>query len=387
MRVGIDYRPALVNREGIGRYTRELVRGMLAHNFGSNLGLFGYTLAGKRCSMEELGLRGSGAELLRMRLPTRAMPWLLKRFGRGVDDLVGGCQIYHHTQYSNLDVREAIEVATIHDCAYMLSADYVSDQAAERMTAQARELVQRAKRVLVPSAFVGAEVVMHLGVWPERVSITHLGCDHIVRQLPAAGFGPAKQPYILSVSRVDNRKNYVRMLQAFERLVQEGYPHRWIIAGPPGHGVEHFEKSLADSPAKQRVEWRQFVTEDELPKLYAQADVFLFASLNEGFGIPPLEAMACGTAVVTSCVTAMPEVCGDAAWFVEPSDVERIFEGTRRLLAEPELRRDLELRGRQQARKFTWKETAKNTLIAYRLATEPEAKDAAERGPKLRRSL
>jgi len=385
MRVGIDYRPALVNREGIGRYTRELVRGMLAHNFGSNLGLFGYTLAGRRATNEELGLKGSGAELLRLRLPTRIMPWLMSKLGRGVDDLVGGCQLYHHTQYSHLAVREAIEVATIHDCAYMLDADYISAESAQSMSANARELVQRAKRVLVPSAFVGAEVVMHLGVWPERVSITHLGCDHIARDLPAGGFGPAPEPYILTVSRVDNRKNYVRMLQAFELLVKEGYPHRWIIAGPPGHGVEHFQKSLADSPAKHRVEWRQFVAEAELPKLYAQADLFLFASLNEGFGIPPLEAMACGTAVVTSCVTAMPEVCGDAAWYVEPSDVERIFEGARRLLAEPELRVDLELRGRQQARKFTWKETAKNTLIAYRLATEPEEEGQA--GPKLRRSL
>ena len=80
------------------------------------------------------------------------------------------------------------------------------------MIENAKQLVQRAKRVLVPSAFVGAEVVMHLGVWPERVSITHLGCDHIARRLPAEGFGAAPEPYILTVSRVDNCKNYVCML-------------------------------------------------------------------------------------------------------------------------------------------------------------------------------
>jgi glycosyltransferase involved in cell wall biosynthesis len=185
------------------------------------------------------------------------------------------------------------------------------------------------------------------------------------------------------VSRVDNRKNHLRMLQAFELLVQEGLPHRWVVAGPPGHGSDAFERALASSPARDRVEWRRFVPETELPRLYAQADLLLFASLNEGFGIPSLEAMVCGTAVLTSCVTAMPEVGGDAAFFVEPTDVERIFEGARRLLTEPELREDHVLRGRQQARRFTWRDTAKHTLLAYQSATEPEA----DEGPGLRRSL
>ena len=97
MRVGLDYRPALVNREGIGRYARELVRGMIEHGFGGNLGLFGYTLAGARFSRSELGLdpgaTGARPELLRLRWPSRALPWLLAKLGKGVDDLVGGCDV------------------------------------------------------------------------------------------------------------------------------------------------------------------------------------------------------------------------------------------------------------------------------------------------------
>lgn len=383
MRVGIDYRPALVNREGIGRYTRELVRGMTEHAFDANLGLFGYTLARSRFSRAELGLEASRAELVRLRVPSRWVPWLLERLRKGVDDLVGGCDVYHHTQYSRLAVRRAVEVATLHDCAYMLEADYVTAETAERMTAAARELAASARRILVPTEYVGAEVVMHLGVWPNKVSVTGLGCDHMARALPARGFPPATEPYVLTVSRVDNRKNHVRMLRAFELLVKEGLPHRWIVVGPPGHGHEHFRRALADSTARGRVEWRQGVSDDELPRLYARASLFLFASLNEGFGLPPLEAMVAGTPVVAGSVTAMPEVCGDAAWYVEPTDVERIFEGMRRVLAEPELAEDLVLRGRQRARLFTWKNTAKHTLIAYQKATEPEDQDA----PKLRRSL
>jgi glycosyltransferase involved in cell wall biosynthesis len=234
----------------------------------------------------------------------------------------------------------------------------------------------------VPSHFVGAEVVMALGAHPDRVTVVELGCDHVARDLPPEGYPRPREPYILTVTRVDPRKNHLRMLEAFELLVKEGLPHRWLIAGEAGWGSEPFERALADSPARDRVEWRREVSDAELPELYARADCFLFASLSEGFGLPPLEAMACGTPVVTSAVTSLPEVCGDAAFLVEPTESERIFEATRRVLTEPDIADELRLRGRAQARKFTWRECAKRTLLAYRNATE---RVGAE--PRLRRSL
>jgi glycosyltransferase involved in cell wall biosynthesis len=393
VKVGIDYRSALINREGIGRYTRELVRGFIELRFDASLGLFGYTLAPSKFSRAELGLAGSKAELVRLRFPSRWMPRLLARLGKGVDDLVGGCDVYHHTQPHLLAVRKAAEVATIFDCIYTLDArssgearsgdaGYLSPDAAERMTAVAREMVARADRILVPSEFVGADCVLSLGAHPDRVTVTHLGCDHVVRDLPPGGFAKAKDPYVLTVSRVDARKNHLRMLEAFERLVKEGLPHRWIVAGPRGHGADVFERALERSPARSRVERRHFVDDEELPRLYAQADVFLFASLNEGFGLPPLESMACGTPVVASCVTSMPEILGDAAFQVEPTDSERIFEAARRLLVERDLAEDFALRGKARAREFTWKECARRTLLAYQAALDPIREE-----PSLRRSL
>jgi glycosyltransferase involved in cell wall biosynthesis len=373
VRIGIDYRPALINREGIGRYARELVRGFVELDFDSHLGLFAYSLAGSRFTREELGIAGSKAEMVRLRFPSRWLPKLLARMGKGVDDLVGGCDVYHHTQPNLLAVRQAVEVATIFDCIYTLDAGYLSKEAAERMTAVAKEMVKRVRLVIVPSEYVGAEVVLALGARPDQVAIAHLGCDHVARDLPPEGFGKAKDPYVLTVSRVDARKNHLRMLEAFEKLVKEGFPHRWVIAGPGGHGVEVFERELAASPARDRVEWRRFVPDAELPRLYSQADLFLFASLNEGFGLPPLEAMACGVPVVSSVVTSMPEVLGDAALLVEPTDVERIFEASRRMLAEPEYAREFGEKGKRRAREFTWKECARRTLIAYREATKPAA--------------
>jgi len=376
VRVGFDYRPALINREGIGRYARELVRGFLDLEFGAHLGLFAYTLAGSKFRRDELGIAGTRAELVRLRFPSRWIPALLERLGKGVDDLVGGCDVYHHTNPHLLKVRRAVEVGTIFDTIYTLDAGaeegegsgYLSREAAVRMTASAKELISRVKLVIAPSEYVGAEIVLTFGVPPAKIAIAHLGCDHVARNLPPEGFPRPTNPYVLTVSRVDARKNHLRMLEAFERIVKEGLPHRWIIAGPPGHGADVFERALEQSPARARVEWRRFVSEADLPRLYSQADLFLFASLNEGFGLPPLEAMACGIPVVSSCVTSMPEVLGDAALLVEPTDSGRIFEAARRMLAEPDFAREYAKKGRLRSREFTWKECARRTLLAYREA-------------------
>ena len=190
MRIGIDYRPALVNREGIGRYTRELVRAMVELGFDGNLGLFGYTLKGLAVPRAELGLKGTRAELLRLRLPSRWVPRLLEKRGLGVDDLVGGCQIYHHTQPNRLPVRQAGQVATIFDCIWATDAirkdgpGFVDHEVAKGMRSTAQALVANAARVLVPSEFVGADVVMTLGIHPGKVVVTSLGCDHVLRHLP-----------------------------------------------------------------------------------------------------------------------------------------------------------------------------------------------------------
>ena len=379
MRIGLDYRPALVNREGIGRYTRELVRALHGMNFDPNLGLFAYTLRGPRFSRKELGLKQSRAEMLRMRLPSRALPWLLEKMGKGVDDLVGGCEVYHHTQPNLLHVREAKEVVTIFDCIPSLDADnpegpgFMDPQTAVRMTASAKAMVARAGLVLVPCRYVGAEVVMSLGVSPERVFVTPLGCDHVLAHLPPGGFPAASTPFVLTVSRVDRRKNHLRMLQAFEHLARDGFPHRWLVAGPAGYGSEDFETALSRSSVADRIEWRKEVGDAELVRLYSQADLLLWPSLSEGFGLPPVEAMACGTPVVSSIVTSIPEVCGDAALLVEPTDVERIFEAMRSLLSDDAMRQEYVERGARRARELTWAECARTTLLGYQAARDGDA--------------
>lgn len=371
MKIGIDYRSALLNREGIGRTTRELVRALVELGHGAELGLFGWTLAPVKFTREELGLLGSEARLARFRFPSRWIPDLCRTLGKGVDDLAGGCDVYHHTQPHLLPVRSAVEVATIFDCIYMDGGPFVSPAASASMTRAAREMVARAKKILVPSHFVAREVETRLGAKKSDIHVVWLGCDHVTRGPQAQDVlsaERAREPFVLTVTRVDGRKNHVRMLRVFERLVAAGLAQRWVVAGPDGHGVEVFDEALSRSPVRARVERLKFVDDAELPRWYARTSLFLFASLNEGFGLPPLEALACGAPVVAGTNTSMPEVLGDAALLVDVEDEDALFEASKRLCTEPELAAELRARGLHRASELTWQACARSTLDVYRAA-------------------
>lgn len=373
MRVGLDYRPALINREGIGRYTRELVRALgdlRGDGARDELALFAWTLAAARVSPAELGLDRERVHLARLRFPSRWIPRLCSLLGRGADDLAGGADVWHHTQPSALPVRAAAQVATIFDCIYLRDDGFLSRDAAAVMTRSVRALADASRVVLVPSAFVAGDVARHFGVGPARIAVTHLGCDHVLRHVPPGGFEPAREPFVLTVSRVDPRKNHRAVLAVLERLAAAGFPHRWIVAGPPGFRAEDFESAVAQSPVRARVEWRRFASERELAQLYSQCSAFLFPSFDEGFGLPPLEALACGAPVVAGRSGSLPEVLGDAADLVDPNDVDALFENTRALLADPGLAHARSRAGRVHAARFTWRACAEATRAAYARALD-----------------
>lgn len=374
MRIGLDYRPALINREGIGRVTRELVRALCALDSAPraaergeiDLRLFGWSLAGAKFERAELGLDARRARLARLRFPSRWIPRLCALTGKGADDFAGGADLWHHTQPSALPVRAAVETATVFDCIYLRDDGFLSKDAAASMERSVRDLIGRSKLVLVPSAFVADDVARSFGVARDKLVVTHLGCDHVLRAAPEQA--PAREPFLLTVSRVDPRKNHARILSAFERLVRAGLPHRWMVAGPPGHRADEFEAALARSPAKERVEWRRDVGERELAELYTRCSAFVFPSLDEGFGLPPLEAMALGAPVVASTSGSLPEVLGDAALLVDARDADALHSALHRVLTEPELALDLARRGRERSARFTWRACALSTLAAWERA-------------------
>lgn len=363
MKVGVDYRTALVNREGIGRATRELVRALPNVADAPELRLFGWTLAAPAVARAELGL-GARTRMSRVRFPSRWIGDLCRITGKGADDLAGGCDVFHHTQTHVLPVRAAVETAIVFDCIWARPGAGLTDEAAERMAQGVRDLCRRARRVLTPSAFVADDVARTLGVERARIDVALLGCDHVLRG-GAPGASRIDGPYVLTLSRVDARKNHAAMLRAFEAAVRAGLPHRWVVAGPRGHGAEDFDAAVAASPARERVVRLDFVADADLRGLYAGASAFLFASLDEGFGLPPLEAAALGVPVVASNAGSLPEVLAGGALLPDPRDVEAIARDLVAVLSHRELASDLTRRGRARAAQLTWSACARDTLACW----------------------
>ncbi len=365
MRAGLDYRPALINREGIGRYTRELVRAMLRLPDGPELGLFGWSLAPDRSSAEERGLDAGRARLSRVRFPSRWFPRLCRWTGRGADDWVGGAELWHHTQPSLLPVRSAVEVVTIFDLIYMRGGGFLSEAAAERMTRSARESIARSRLVFVPSQFVAEDLVSTLGVDRSRIRVTWLGCEHSLRGMRPSAPRRDGRDAILTLCRVDRRKNHPAMLRAFEILHRERPDLRWIVAGPRGHGAEEFDAALERSPSRAAVERHDFVPEEALGPLWNRAALFWFTSLDEGFGLPPLEAMLRGIPTLASTCGSLPEVLGTGAMLLDPADAEGLAARSRECLADAELWQAHSRRGAQWAGELSWERCARATLEGY----------------------
>jgi len=372
MRVGIDYRPALLQRTGIGRYTRELVRALLRLEGGPALALFGDSFARARVPRSELGLEGTSARLYRRRIPGRALH-ALGRLGVGVEHLAGGFDLFHYTDFVYPPLRGTPFVATLFDASFAVDPSFHGGRDSERLRARVEPIVRGARWILVPSTFAAGEAVMRLRAHPSRVVVTPLGVDHVARRPARSRPDP---PTLVTVGTIEPRKNHVRALAAFERLAARGLPHRWIVAGGRGWLDDPFLEKVKSSPARDRIDLVGTVPEDRLLDLVAEADLLLYPSLYEGFGLPPLEAMALGTPVVTSATGALLEVCEGAALLVDPTDVESIADGVVAVLEDPSLRDRLVRAGRERAATFTWDACARATAAAY-----AQARDAVETKP------
>lgn len=276
----------------------------------------------------------------------------------------GGCELFHGLNQRLPEFcahpRRLRTVATFHDL-FMMTREYSTPGFRARFTEQATRAAERADAIIAVSAFTGSQVESLLGVEPARIHVVH----HGVRPLPAPpGPAPAREPIVLSVGALQVRKNTLGLIRAFEHL-PEGW--RLVLAGSlSGFGAPELRAAVADSPRHASIELRGWVSDEELAGLYARASIFAFPSLDEGFGIPVLEAMASGVAVMASNTSALPEVCGDAALLVDPQDSDAMTDALGRLMQQESLRQELVERGRKRAATFTWERCASETLAVYR---------------------
>lgn len=248
-------------------------------------------------------------------------------------------------------------VTTFHDL-FVISGDYSTPDFRERFAAQARAAAERSDLIIAVSAFTARQVEQLLRVEASRIRVI----PHGTRPAPETRSPISREPIILSVGAIQRRKNILRLVEAFENT---GAEWRLVLAGSLGFDSEKAIERIASSPRRRDIQVLGYVSDPGLEDLYRRASIFAFPSLDEGFGMPVLDAMARGVPVLTSNVSAMPEVAGAAALLVDPTDTESISSGLRRLTTDSALREKLVQAGFARAREFTWEKSVDATWGVY----------------------
>ncbi|MFL6417777.1 MAG: glycosyltransferase family 4 protein [Bryobacteraceae bacterium] len=271
---------------------------------------------------------------------------------------IGNADLFHALN-QRVDWRPARKVvATFHDL-FVMTAEYSTPDFRRRFARQAQRAAERSDAIIAVSRFTAEQVHSLLGVEWSRIRVIPHGVH-----VPPTKSDAERENIILSVGALQLRKNIGRLVEAFEMIKHREW--RLILAGSPtGFGAEQILQTIQRSKAKDRIEVAGYVTEQRLRELYSKAKVFAFPSLDEGFGIPILEAMANGVAVVTSNRSALPEVCGDAALTVDPYSTDAIATAVELLIGDEEMRSRFQEKGLKRAAEFSWGNCVRETYQVY----------------------
>ena len=312
-------------------------------------------------------------------VPPRLLQLAWRRFGRpSVRYLARDPDVFHLSHIWQPPLGKARGVITIHDLTPIMMPDVHVPGNVEANRLTLRFAAEQASGILVDSESTRRDLLtLAPGVEP-RTRVVYLAAprefrpvsdrEELQRALSALGLDRA--PYFLFAGVTEPRKNLPGLLRAFATLGREYGEIRLVIAGPPGWGDLSIPEEAARLGIGDRVIATGGLPRPTLRYLMAGALALVYPSLYEGFGIPPLEAMACGTAVITSNVSSLPEVVGDDAVLVDPRSVEELASAMRLLADDPVLRRDLGRRGLERAARFSWQSTARQTADFYQWVTE-----------------
>jgi glycosyltransferase involved in cell wall biosynthesis len=237
-------------------------------------------------------------------------------------------------------------------------------------------LLRRQTRILTVSEASKQDIVSYAGVPADRIDVTYNGVDHETYQPGDAGEARAyvrerygvDTPYLLYIARIDHPgKNHIRLIEAFNRLKgATGLPHTLVLAGSDWSRADEVHAAAEQSEFAKNIVFTGFAPSADLPALYRGADLFVFPSLFEGFGIPVIEAMNCGIPVACAEISCLPEIAGDAAVYFDPYDIASIADALQRLLTDPALRAECVTTGKNRAKRYNWCDTVKRTVEILR---------------------
>lgn len=367
MRVALDATPLLGARTGVGVVTAELID-RLARQPDLEVVAFGITWRGRDQLRQAVPAtvravsRPMAARPLRLawsRLDAPPLEWW-----------TGPVDVVHGPNYVVPPTRHAAELVSVHDLTFVHHPELCTADTLA-YPGLIRRALGRGATVHTGSAFVADEIAAEFGVERGRIEVVPYGVTPLAPETGRTSAATGRQVagadrFVLAVGTVEPRKDYPTLVRAFDALAASDPDLHLVIAGPDGWGTDALAVALSTCAHGDRVRRLGWVEDDQRTALLRAASVYAYPSIYEGFGIPPIEAMAAGTPVVTTSVASLPEVVGDAAVLVPPQDVDALAGAIASLLDDPDLADTMRRRGQERAGRFTWDATAAGLVSVYR---------------------
>ncbi len=368
MAIYVDISAAVHRRAGLGRYAESLARALVAahpdrYALFYNRGRGVEPLAG----LEHLPTRTVSLGYK----PYRLLVWLGQLAGVGFDRLLPDAGLFHATEHLLPSLRSIPSILTVHDLIFRHLPSHHKPLNRWYLNLTMPLYCRRATHIIAISECTRRDLIGTYGLSPEKITVIYEAADPRFRPQPPEAVTSVRTQYglpdryLLFVGTIEPRKNLARLLTAFEAIHAREMTDGLVIVGRRGWLYKDFFARLEQSPVRDAVLFPGYVPDEDLPAIYAGAQALVFPSLYEGFGLPVLEALACGTPVMASRASSIPEVGGEAALYFDPADVEGMVETIRRLLRDADLQDRMRTQGLAQAAQFSWKRAATETKAVY----------------------
>jgi len=371
MRIGIDARSILKQRTGVGNYTFNLIKHLSRLDGENRYVLFYSHHLNVKSVIPEMEKRNFENRFIRFPNKLLNFMWATVKWPK-IDRFVGKVDVYHSPTFCLNALARGRSLFTIHDLNFLAYPRFAIRSGRWHYAFKIKSYAEEADAIIAVSRSTKAEILKYLKVPEEKIQVIYEGCSPAFRPLPRdESKRKIREKYnipgdfILYVGTLEPRKNLKGLIQAYHRSrAREDF--LLVLAGGKGWKYKHIFRLVSQLDLKDKVIFTGYVPDSDLPALYSSASLFVYPSFYEGFGLPPLEAMACGIPVIVSRTTSLPEVVGDAGVYVDPMEVEQISTAIDTVLADAQLRHTLQKRGLKRAKLFTWEKTARETLKLYR---------------------
>ncbi|MGI8919173.1 MAG: glycosyltransferase family 4 protein [Pyrinomonadaceae bacterium] len=370
MRIALDGFPLSSPKTGIGHYTLQLARALAEISPGDNFELispfpFSDSVVQElqQATIANLTLNYPQSASFRRRWWAMGLPLFLRQ---------NSFDLFHGTNYEVPLWHRRHNVLTIHDLSLLLHPEYHEPRMVRRSRRRLPLMIRSAAKIIAVSESMKREMCEHLKIKPEQIAVTPEAPRKSFRPLPIAETLAIRQrlgiepDFILAVGTIEPRKNLLTLVRAFDQIVRTtDLRPQLVIAGGEGWLMDELYSFIAKSGNAERVRFIGYTTDDELRALYSSCRISVYPSLYEGFGLPPLEAMACGAPVIASRIPAIEETVGKTAVLIDPTNVEELATEIIQLWNDERRRAQLSADGLRHAAEFTWQRTARLTVDVY----------------------